>query len=204
MRTIRIVLTYPNKFQLHSWITALRLGRPYSHAAIVMTDDETKTSGIVQASHGMVHEMYIETFSSTHHFVKTFTLYLRPEQFVRGRTWMKKQLGKKYSFLGMISATVPLLRFLGLGKDGDKEFICSEFCFRFLEEALGIDIIPTGRGFDDYVDPEVLEGVLVKMEEHQTIMGLNFAGHGPKEKPIDPSRPEPLPVSSKGVFRTDP
>lgn len=178
MRTIRIVLTYPNKFQFHSWFTALRLGRHYSHAAIVMNDYETGTAGVIQASHGMVHEMFIETFRETHHFVKIFTIDLNEAQYLRGRTWLKKQLGKKYSIAGMLAATVPFLRKLKFGQDGDKEFICSEFCFRYLEESLGVEIIPTGRGFDDYVCPEVLEGVMVKMEEVQR--HPLFKQHGPR------------------------
>lgn len=182
MKTVRFVLTYPNEFQLHSWITAKRIGRPYSHAAIVMTEDDLNTTSVIQASHGMVHEIDVETFKQDYHFVKVFTIDLTPEQFIKGRIWIKKQLGKKYSFWGMIASTVSIFRKLGIGKDGDKSFICSEFTFRFLEEALGVDIIPTGRGFDDYVCPEVMEGVLVKMEEVQCLMGCNFSGHGPKGK----------------------
>lgn len=181
MRTVRIVLTYPNKFQLHSWITAKRLGRPYSHAAIVSADEEDQSTLVVQASHGMVHAIDLDLFQKTHDFVKVFTIDLTQEQFQKGRSWVKKQLGKKYSFWGMIASTIPFLRKLRVGQDGDKSFICSEFTFRYLEEALGIDIIPTGRGFDDYVCPEVMEGVLTKMEEIQCLMGCNFKGHGPNK-----------------------
>jgi hypothetical protein len=164
MKTVRIALTTPNYFKVTSWITKLRLGRKYCHACVISQDNESGLYDVSQAAHGMVHEMDLDIFKEKNNLVKVYTLTMNDVQFSRGRTWMKKQRGKGYSILGCIASTFRILRKLGLGRDGDREFICSEFAFRYLEVAFGTEIRPAGRGSDDYVCPAVLEGVLAEIE----------------------------------------
>lgn len=173
MKSVRIALTSPNYFKLTSWVTKTRMGTNYCHACVIAQDDRFDIYEVAQAAHGMVHEMDLTIWKEKNDVIKVYYLELSDEQYYRGIKWMKKQRGKGYSEMGAIASTVPFLRALGLGRDGDREFICSEFAFRFLEEAFGKEIIPTGRGFDDYVSPEVLEGVLSKLQETQA--HLKFA-----------------------------
>lgn len=162
-KLVEFIFTYPKSFKIAAWIIKMRLGTSYSHVAIKVRDSETSLNEIYQASHGMVHSIEEENFRNENHILKSFELYGDRESMIRLLTFLKKQEGKSYSELGAIACTIKPLRMIGIGQDGDREFICSEYGARALEEFVGKKLnffsLKT-----DYVDPEDFELFLEKLK----------------------------------------
>ncbi len=114
---------------------------------------------VIQASHGMVHVVPLEYMERENRVVAAFKIDLSEEELTRGIRWAVSMCGRGYSQLGALACTVPFLRRLGLAKNGDKEFICSEFAARFLEEAKGIKL--DHMRDDDHVDPAMVEDLII-------------------------------------------
>ncbi len=164
MNRVSMIFTKSRKMtNLGSKVIAWRIGRPYSHVAIVFYSPWLGLDLVIQASHGMVHVIPFQNMSRDNMVVKKFDLNFTQEQIARGVRWAVQMCGCGYSEAGAIAATFPILRSLGMGMDGDDEFICSEFSARFLEEAIG-QSLEHMRGADDYIDPALLEDLIADLE----------------------------------------
>lgn len=164
MNKVSVIFTKSrNPLKLTSKIISWRIGRPYSHVAIVFFSPWLGLDLVVQASHGMVHVIPLENMSRDNMVVKKFDLNLTQEQIARGIRWAVRMCGCGYSELGAIASTFRVLRSLGWGMDGDDEFICSEFTARFMEETMGQPLNHM-RGADDYIDPALLEDLIATLE----------------------------------------
>jgi hypothetical protein len=175
LETVRVALTTKKKWKWNSELIKWRLGTTYSHACVILHDETLDLHDVYQASHGQVHSIDLEVFKEENDLVKVYHFDLDPDQFRRAHTWLKKQRGRKYSVIGAIASTFSFLRKLGLGKDGDREFICSEYAFRFLEVAFGTEIRAQGRKNDDYVDPLILEGVLAEWQSRLPLVRMKVS-----------------------------
>ena len=164
MNKVSIIFTKSrNPLKLTSRLISWRIRRPYSHVAIVFFSPWLGLDLVIQASHGMVHCIPLEHMNRDNVVVKKFDLCLTQEQIARGIRWAVRMCGCGYSELGAIAATIPLFRALGVGLDGDDEFICSEFAARFMEETMGQPLNHM-RGDDDYIDPALLEDLIADLE----------------------------------------
>lgn len=157
------IFTYPKTFKIAAWIIKKRLGTNYSHVAVKVRDLETDLHEIYQASHGMVHSIEHDNFVAQNHILRSFKINADEFAMIRLLTFLKKQEGKSYSEFGAIACTVKLFRDIGIGQDGDKEFICSEYGMRALEELVGKKLNVFGLK-SDYVDPEDFELFLEKFK----------------------------------------
>lgn len=152
-----------NDLKPFSLITRWRLGRPYSHVAIVFHSPWLGMSMVIQASHGMVHIVPLEYMKRDNRVVASYKVPMTQEEIARGVRWAISMCGRGYSELGALACTVPMLRKLGMASDGDKEFICSEFAARFLEEAKGIQL--DHMRDDDHVDPAMIEDLIIWLSQ---------------------------------------
>lgn len=164
MGTIEFIFTRArNDLKLFSAVTRWRLKRPYSHVAIVFHSQWLGMPLVIQASHGMVHVVPLDHMKRDNKVVATYKIYMTQEEIGRGVRWAISMCGRGYSELGALACTVPLLRKLKLASDGDKEFICSEFAARFLEEAKGIQL--DHMRDDDHVDPAMIEDLIIWLSQ---------------------------------------
>lgn len=160
--SVEFLFTYPKKFKIVAWIIKTRIGREYDHVAVRVDTGPIGLYDIYQASHGSVNIIENENFQRENNILKTVKLEGDREAMLRVLRFLKKQTGKTYSVWGAIACTVRPLRMIGLGKDGDKSFICSEYGMRALEEFVGKKLY---TGLDaDYVDPEDFELFLEKFK----------------------------------------
>ena len=158
---IQIIFTYPTYwFRPFAWIIKKRLGTSYSHVAIVAEDPLTQVLEVHQSTAKNVGPMSLEFFRTKNRLIKQRTLELSETEFKKMMTFIRKNQGKGYSEAAAIASTFPLLRSLMIGKDGDHEFICSEFVVRALQSAgERLDFGHLRRAVD-YVDPLVFERIL--------------------------------------------
>jgi hypothetical protein len=158
---IKIIFTYPTKwFRPFAWIIKLRLGTSYSHVAIVAEDPFTGIPEVHQSTTANVAPMELSFFRKKNKLIKEKELSLSEVEFRNMMTFIRKNQGKGYSEAAAIASTIPLLRSLMIGKDGDHEFICSEFVVRSLQATGGrLDFSHLRREID-YVDPLVFERIL--------------------------------------------
>lgn len=158
---VRVLFTYPTIFfKPFAWIIKKRLGTSFSHVCFVIdTGPRVQVLEVYQASKGRVWSITLERFLEENRIIKERTLQMNEEQFFRMLRYLKNQLGKKYSSTGAIASTFSILRKIGLGRNGDESFICSELVVRAIEEGFGLDIDFSSyrRDSDDYVDPLVFE-----------------------------------------------
>lgn len=166
MKTVRIALTTKKGWSLKSELIKWRMKVLYSHACVILKDEALEMYDVYQASHGQVHEIGLDIFKEINDLVKVYHLEMNEEQYKRGLIWLKKQRGKKYSFLGLIACTIPFMKKLGIGRDGDKEFICSEYALRYVEVSYDVEIRNKN---EDYVTPAQLENILEQIQ----VMQLN-------------------------------
>ena len=86
---------------------------------------------ISQASHGMVHECCLEEFLKANIIAEQYEITCSDEQFLEFLIFNKKHLGAKYSRLQIVGlALVKLFHIKQWFKNGDEEFICSEWSAR--------------------------------------------------------------------------
>lgn len=171
MKSVRVALTSKKKKSLKSWLIQWRMGVNYSHACVITKDEQYDLYDVYQASYGQVHEVGLDVFKEENNLVKVFYLEMTEEQHHRGMMWLKKQRGRKYSFWGLIACTFQVLRKLKIGRDGDKEFICSEYAFRYLEVCFDVQL---SKKADDYITPSDLENLLSRAEEFQALGRSGF------------------------------
>lgn len=158
---IQVIFTYPTKwFRPFAWIIKARLGTSYSHVAIVAEDPFTGVPEVHQSTAKNVGPMSLEYFRTKNKLIKQRELELNEVEFKKMMTFIRKNQGKGYSEAAAIAATIPILRSLMIGKDGDHEFICSEFVVRCLQSTEGRMDFGHLRRAVDYVDPLVFEGIL--------------------------------------------
>ena len=160
MRHFTLYFTTPKKFKLPSEIIKLRLGTNYSHVCIGVEIKKIGMTRIYQASHGDVNTVCLENFLKKNKVLKKCTIEMEEDDYFRMIKYMERQTGKSYSEWGAIAATFKFLRKIGLGKDGDNQFICSELVYRALQEG-GMDLNTPNRTHADYIDPKVFEKALV-------------------------------------------
>lgn len=158
-RFLTLLFTYPKEFKLPSWIIKKRLGTDYSHVCAVVSTGPIDLFDVYQASHGNVHGIDLTEFLKKNKVIKTCRIKVDKEDYYKIIRYLKKQRGKDYNEWAALAATYPLLRKLGIGRDGDDAFICSEYTARALEQVDAFDYGPY-RKHVDYVDPKVFELLL--------------------------------------------
>lgn len=158
-RFITLLFTYPKDFRPVSWVIKTRLKTDYSHVCAVVSTGPIGLFDVYQASHGSVHGLDLCEFLKKNNVIKSCRIRVDKEDYYKIIRYLKKQRGKKYSEAAAVASTFPCLRALGIGRDGDDEFICSEYIVRALEQ---VDAFNYGeyRDHADYVDPKVFEKVL--------------------------------------------
>lgn len=162
-RAVKFIFTSPSKWKVFSELIKLRFGTKYSHVAIqCYTGPRINTHDIYEAAQGTVHCQDIESFLEGVVIYDARSVSLEAEQYYRMIRWLKRQQQKKYSILGALAVGLPFLRKLGIGKDKDDSFICSELALRALEVGLGIDIARK----DDYVDPEAFMALIDALQSN--------------------------------------
>lgn len=175
-RYLTLLFTTPKKTNIFSSIIKWRLGTKYSHVCGVVSTGPIGLFDLYQASNGDVNAIELENFLEKNKVIQTCRICFDDKNdYYTLIRFLKKQLGKSYSMMGAIASTFPSLRFLGFGKDGDSEFMCSEYMARGLEmtEILNIDDYKKGRGSADYVDPKFFETMLINAG-FDIYMGLHF------------------------------
>lgn len=158
--TIDYLFTYPRRFRLFSWIIKTVLGTKYSHVVTVVSSGPIETYDVYQASNGDCNMIELENFLEGNKIIKTRSIKLSREEYIKTIRFLKLQCGKKYSYIGAVASAFKPFRLLGLGDDGDKTFICSELSLRGLEEGLGVNI----QRHDDWVEPKIFESLLDELE----------------------------------------
>ena len=155
MRTFSIIWTYPKSFSLLSWVISKRIKRPYSHVAISMGEK------LYEATGGSVVDNPLSEKVKGYNVVQACNLSIPDSHYAIMEAFLKEQVGDEYSYWGAFASTLRLPRMLGVGKDGDEEFICSELAIRALEEA---EIIDRGQleKAPDYITPKGVEELLIK------------------------------------------
>lgn len=153
---IDYLFTYPKKFRPTSWLIKTVLGTKYSHVVTVVNTGPIETYDVYQASHGDCNLVELENFLAKNHVIKSRSIKLTRDEYIRTIRFLKLQCGKKYSYIGAIASAFKPFRRLGLGNDGDKTFICSEYALRGLEEGLNRNI----QRNDDWVEPKLFEQLL--------------------------------------------
>lgn len=159
-RYLTLLFTYPKKFRPASLVIKSRLGTDYSHVCAVVSTGPIGLFDVYQASHGNVHGLDLCEFLKKNNVIKTCRIKADKEGYYKIIRYLKKQRGKDYNEWAAIASTVPILRAMGIGEDGDNAFICSEYTARALEQ---VDAFEYGKYRDhvDYVDPKIFEKVLV-------------------------------------------
>lgn len=162
------LFTYPKKPKFFSWLIKFRLRTKYSHVAI----SSNLTNSVYQASHGIVHKLDMVDFLRSNNVIFAKEMPMSSEEINRGLLFLEKQIGKLYSVFGALASTYKILRIFGIGKNGDKRFICSELAHRALEESLQKDL-SHAKINDDYVDPKLFEQILDDLTNHATYIKEN-------------------------------
>ncbi len=105
--------------------------RNFSHAFIKYSDPITDLTMISQASHGMVHDCYIDNFLDANIIVEEYELMCSNEQWLDFYHFNRKNQGTKYSMQQLFGLAVVKIFHVKLWfNNGDKEFICSEWAAR--------------------------------------------------------------------------
>jgi hypothetical protein len=131
--------------------------RDFSHVYIKYKDSLTDLNIISQASHGLVNEMLEDVFLEHNIIVKEYILDATQEQFISIITFLRKNLGKPYSFTQLFWIGLKKLLRLELNKhnNADNSFICSELAANVCK-IYGLDI----PGNLDYITPSDLNELL--------------------------------------------
>ena len=143
-----IIATYPKKFKIAAWLISKIDGCNYSH--IAMVDDTFEL--VYQASHGFVNVWHIDNFLEENNVVHIFEW----SQF--NDTWIRHQLGKKYSIFQLVWIVIYKLTGMKFKSNGDSKFICSEFAGK----GMGITA-------DDYTTPKYIVNYLNRMRSHDDV-----------------------------------
>jgi len=107
--------------------------RDFSHCYIKYEDALTGFIMVSQASLGMVHECTVDRFLDANISVEEYKIECTDEQFLEFYRFNKLNQGVKYSFIQLIGlAFVKLFHVSQWFKNGDSEFICSEWAARIL------------------------------------------------------------------------
>lgn len=120
-----------NPWALGSAIIRASEKRNFSHAFIMYEDPITKLTMISQASHGMVHDCFLDEFLKANIIVKKYEIECSNDQWLDFYTFNRKHQGVKYSMFQLIGLSIVKLFHIKLWfKNGDREFICSEWAGR--------------------------------------------------------------------------
>lgn len=155
------MFTTPADFKLPSEIIKWRLGTEYSHVAIATYSKFFDAWEVYQASHGFVHSGQLPNFLKINKVVKQYRFSVTSEENKKVISYLKSKTFLGYSEWGALASTVPCLRSVGMGNDGDAEFICSEYVCRAIEQIRGLDY-SKHRSSADYVDPKIFERILLE------------------------------------------
>ena len=105
--------------------------RNFSHAFIKYEDPVTGLIMISQASHGMVHDCYIDEFLKSNIIVEEYEIDCTDTEWLDFYIFNRKHQGVKYSMTQLLGLSiVKLFRIKLWFKNGDAEFICSEWAAR--------------------------------------------------------------------------
>lgn len=105
--------------------------RNFSHAFVKYEDPITGLTMISQASHGMVHDCYIDEFLKANIIVEEYEIDCSDQEWLDFYIFNRKHQGVKYSTAQFLALTVvKIFRIKLWFKNGDKEFICSEWAGR--------------------------------------------------------------------------
>ena len=146
MREVIYLFSDKKKKMIFPSLIKWRIGINYSHVAMLV---EGK---IFQASLGGVNTMSFTDFKADNHIIMSAKTHLSDKAY----SYMRAQLGKRYSVLGALAATFRLLRWLRLGDNGDRTYICSEYAYRTHSQDHQHSVN------SDYVDPADFERLLEK------------------------------------------
>lgn len=143
MNNFAIFTSSPRKKKIGAELIKWYQGKTnYSHVGI------WKDDLIYQASHGWVNVCYDETFLEENSIID---FYFIPDDLIDFE-FVKKQIGKKYSYLQLVKIAIKYLFGLKLKQNGDKRFICSEFVGKSLRLTW----------VDDYTNPKEVHEFLRK------------------------------------------
>jgi hypothetical protein len=124
-------------------------------------EPEFNFSRVYQASRGDINTIKFSNFFAKCRLIKKCVVEMTEEQYERAVIYLEEQTGKGYGEWTALAATFKLLRKLGIGKNGDSEFICSEYMARMMEVAFHEDFSGR-RKHTDYVDPLEFEKILTE------------------------------------------
>lgn len=175
-RVLSFLFTEKINFAPASDIIKWRLGTNYSHVCGVVSTGPIGLFDLYEASHGNVHDIDLVEFLKKNKVVKTCRIQMDKESYYEVIRYLKKQRGKDYSEAAAIASTFKILRSLGIGKNGDGKFICSEYMARAYEQIGDIDY-SKNRKFADYIDPLLFEKELVS-DGHIFHEGLHLPEFG--------------------------
>jgi len=171
-RFLTLLFTYPKDPAITSKLITCRLGTKYSHVCGVVSTGPIGLFDVYEASHGNVHGLDLTEFLKKNKVIKTCRVVIEnKDDYYAIIRYLKKQRGKSYSEWGALASTFKCLRNMGLGKDGDDQFICSEYMARAMEQFEDMDYSDY-RSSADYVDPKIFEKIL-EDHGHKIYDGLN-------------------------------
>lgn len=152
MMRISIGLSYKTK-SFFSWLIRLYQKTKYSHTYIRI---ETRTFDLIldATSRGVSLKNY-KDFTKNNNIIEEKILdqqFLNEDDFA---SIVIPLLGKKYGYITILGILLKNFGIKGIGKDGNKSFICSELVARVLEKYIGID-----TGTFDYITPKDIELLL--------------------------------------------
>ena len=118
--------------------TVIRLSekRNFSHTYVRYVDPTTTIDIVTQASQSFVNEVNYDIFQESNIVCEEYQLDCTEEQFINILTFIKTNLGVKYSTLQILFLGIKkILKFEVKEYNKDKEFICSEFAARICQIA---------------------------------------------------------------------
>lgn len=158
MKEFIFLFTSPIKKMVFAETIKWRIKKDYSHVATLVYTGIDDLYDIHHAAHGMVHTVELNNFLIKNKIVEAFKVDCSEIEFTKAISYMKKQGGKDYSQLAAIASTFPCMRDLGIGKDNDRKFICSEYSSRILAVLKGFNF----KYPPDYITPDMFETMILK------------------------------------------
>ena len=137
MRKVTVVLTYPRKCLIGAKAISWWIGKPYSHAAAVITSDGLGLDLVYHAAQGMVHFMSGDNFKTINNTIVSIELTLTDEQYKKLLVRCISLAGQPYGYLELAKILInDITHRLGFSfkfKDS-RGYICSELLADLLQE----------------------------------------------------------------------
>ncbi len=146
MKSISIIFSKRNGFNLFSWLIMKALNTPFSHVAVLMKDDTTDREIIYQASSLSVNAITKENFLQEETIIAQYDFSVSDAIFKNGMCFAEDQLGKPYDIKAILGFAIQIiLGLIGikihnfLAKPG-QEYVCSMFGAALAEKATNVDL----------------------------------------------------------------